>query len=113
MSLDQSGDLSVFFQFVTPPEKLGRARGLDPFFLQSLLLAFLLVGGTVATSMVFAPESFASELEVKPERVARFIVKKPPEQKKAKVSQDEAALARRLAEAARPLPVAVRSRAPT
>ena len=63
----------------------------------------------MATSLVFAPESFASELEVRPERVARYIVKKPPEQKKAKVPTDEAALARRLAETARPLPVVVRS----
>ena len=112
VSLDANGDLTLFFQFVTPPEKLGRARDLDPFFLQSLLLAFLLVGGTVATSLVFAPESFASDLEVRPERVARFIVKKPVEQKKTKVSQDDAALAKRLAEMARPLPVAVRSREP-
>ncbi|MBI5482199.1 MAG: AgmX/PglI C-terminal domain-containing protein [Deltaproteobacteria bacterium] len=112
VSLDESGDLTLFFQFVTPPEKLGRARDLDPFFLQALLLAFLLVGGTVATSLVFAPESFASELEVRPERVARYIVKKPVEQKKTKVSTDEAALARRLAETARPLPVVVRSREP-
>jgi hypothetical protein len=112
VSVDEAGDLALFFQFVTPPERLGRSNGFDPFFLQSLLLAFLLVGGTVATSMVFAPESFASDLEVRPERVARFIVKKPPEQKKAKVSQDEAALARRLAEVARPLPVVVRSQGP-
>jgi hypothetical protein len=112
VSLDAAGELTLFFQFVTPPEKLGRARGLDPFFLQSLLLAFLLVGGTVATSLVFAPESFASDLEVRPERVARYIVKKPPEQKKTKVAQDESALARRLAETPRPLPVAVRSQGP-
>jgi hypothetical protein len=110
VALDDTGDLTLFFQFVTPPEKLGRAKGLDPFFLQALLLAFLLVGGTVASSLIFAPESFASDLEIRPERVARYIVKKPPEQKKTKVSQDEAAMAKRLAEVARPLPVAVSRR---
>jgi hypothetical protein len=112
VALDETGDLALFFQFVTPAEKLGRARGLDPFFAQSLLLAFLLVGGTVATSMVFAPESFASELEVRPERVARYIVRKPVAPKQTKVSQDEAAIAKKLAETARPLPVVVRSREP-
>jgi hypothetical protein len=112
VALDAGGDLSLFFQFVTPAEKLGRARGLDPFFLQSLLLAFLLVGGTVATSLIFAPESFASELEIRPERVARYLVKKPPKTEKVKVRPDEAALARRLAEVPRPLPVVVRSREP-
>jgi hypothetical protein len=111
VALDETGDLSLFFQFVTPPEKLGRATGLDPFILQALLLAFLIVGGTEASTLVFAPESFASDLEVRADRVARYIVKKPPEQKKKdKVSPDEAALARRLAEQARPMPVAIRNR---
>jgi hypothetical protein len=112
VGLDESGDLAVLFQFVTPAERVPRHVRPDPFLWQALLLALILVGGTVGVSYVFAPATLVSELEIKPERMARLIVKKPPEEVEKKVTPDEAALARKLLEPPRPLPLVPRTRAP-
>jgi hypothetical protein len=112
IALDEAGDLGLLFQLVTPAEAVPRRLRPDPFLLQSLLLSAIIIVGTVLVAWFGAPESLGSELEIKPERLARYIAKKPPEEKQKKQAPDEAALAKKLAEAPRTLAVAPRAAAP-
>jgi hypothetical protein len=112
--LDGATGLALFFQLVVPVEVIGRRSAPDPLLVQAMLLACLLVGGTVAVSWVFAPRSYASDLAIQPERVARFLARKPEKKKEPQAArrEDEAAIAKRLAEAPRPVPVVDRSPRP-
>ncbi|HJZ86450.1 MAG TPA: AgmX/PglI C-terminal domain-containing protein [Polyangia bacterium] len=82
VSVDEAGELQVFFQFVSPPERIPQRtfKETDRFLVQAIIFAGVLHAAILILALLTWEEPPTPPLEITPERFAKYFVTRPPEE---------------------------------